>query len=116
MGGDTTVKVANTESWNGTSWTEVNDLNTARDVNTGIGTSSSTGLSVGGRTPGNVYVAVTEYWDGTSWTEVADLATARGDGAGQGIGSSTSGLLAGGTNTPGALANNRRMDSTRCSN
>ena len=71
---------ANTESWNGTSWTEVNDLNTARDIPTGIGTSSSTGLSAGGRTqPGDVYVAITEYWDGTSWTEVADLNTARAE-------------------------------------
>jgi hypothetical protein len=82
---------ANVESWNGTSWTEVNDLNTGRDIATGFGTSSSIGLSAGGRTqPGDVYVAVTEYWDGTSWTEVADIATARGSAAQQGIGTSTS--------------------------
>ena len=96
--------IANTESWNGTSWTEVNDLNTARDIPTGIGTSSSTGLSAGGRTDPGTYLGITESWDGTSWTEVADLATARADGAGQGIGSSTSGLLAGGAVAPGAVA------------
>ena len=31
-----------TESWNGTNWTEVNDLNTARRGNSAVGT--STGL------------------------------------------------------------------------
>ncbi len=32
IGGMTTTEVANTESYDGTSWTEVNDLNTARDT------------------------------------------------------------------------------------
>jgi hypothetical protein len=30
FGGATPPQVGNTESWNGTSWTELNDLNTAR--------------------------------------------------------------------------------------
>ena len=30
-----------TELWNGTNWTEVNDLNTARNSITGFGTSTS---------------------------------------------------------------------------
>ena len=30
-------RVANTELYNGTSWSEVNDLNTARSTHTGIG-------------------------------------------------------------------------------
>ena len=33
--------VAITESWNGSSWTEVNDLNTGRDYLAGTGTSTS---------------------------------------------------------------------------
>ena len=63
------------ESWDGTSWTEVNDLNTARNDLAGSGT-STLGMAVGGST-GSV-TAVTESWNGTSWTEVNDLSTARG--------------------------------------
>jgi hypothetical protein len=40
----TAVQSANVESWNGTSWTEVTDLNTGRDIATG-GISTSIGLS-----------------------------------------------------------------------
>jgi hypothetical protein len=38
FGGYDTSLSALTESWNGTSWTEVNDLNTARNQLTGAGT------------------------------------------------------------------------------
>ena len=74
-----------TELWNGTSWTEVNNLNTARGA-VGVAASSSTSaLAFGGTVnPGNSSKALTESWNGTSWTEVADLATARYDGNGNG--------------------------------
>jgi hypothetical protein len=42
------VYVANTESWNGTSWTEVNDLNTARRALAGSKDSSTSALAFGG--------------------------------------------------------------------
>jgi hypothetical protein len=45
FGGD--PPVGNTESWNGTSWTELNDLNTARRILTGAGTSTAA-LAFGG--------------------------------------------------------------------
>ena len=61
-----------TEQWDGSSWTEVNDLNTSRDEVPGAGSSTSALVS-GGNTPGNVV----EGWNGTSWTEVAELGSAR---------------------------------------
>ena len=46
--------VANTEEWNGSGWTEVNDLNTASQTSGDLGVGSSTSaLQMGGSTPGN---------------------------------------------------------------
>jgi hypothetical protein len=66
----------NTETYNGTSWTEVNNLNTARGRASGAGTTTSgvvfTGTEPdgsGGQTP----TAKTELWNGTNWTEVNDV-------------------------------------------
>jgi hypothetical protein len=88
---------ANTESWNGTSWTEVNDLNTARRFLQGAGIQTSA-LGFGG-TP--AITGATESWNGTSWFEVNDLNSARSDLAGAGI--QTSALAFGG-DTPGVTA------------
>jgi hypothetical protein len=41
--------LSNTETWNGTSWTEVNDLNTARRIFGGAGTNTAA-LAFGGIT------------------------------------------------------------------
>ena len=68
--------LAITESWNGTSWTEVNDLNTARYVLGGSGSSTSA-LAFGGDGAPAGYEANTESWNGTCWTEVNDINTAR---------------------------------------
>ena len=65
-----------TESWNGSAWTELNDLNQARDSLSGSGTYTSA-IAAGGDNPYNTALSVTESWNGTSWTEVADLSTAR---------------------------------------
>ena len=62
------------ESYNGSTWTEVADINTARAYMGADGTQTST-LTFGGNNPPNL--AVTESWDGTSWTETGDLNTAR---------------------------------------
>ena len=77
-----------TESWDGTSWTEVNDLNTARDSGAGSGSQTSA-LFAGGHQGPPGSTNVTETYDGTSWTEVADLATARYQMAGCGTASSS---------------------------
>ena len=72
FGGSTPSVTAVTESWNGSSWTEVNDLNTARQMLAGAGTATSA-LGFGGTT--GSLTGVTESWNGSSWTEVNDLNT-----------------------------------------
>ena len=72
---------AYTESYNGTSWTEVNDLTTGR-ASVGAAGSQTAALCFGGYS--GAEDAETEEWDGTCWSEVADLNTARGDLGGSG--------------------------------
>ena len=72
FGGYSTTVVANNESYNGTSWTELADLNTARGQLGGANHGSQTaGLAFGGETA-TARVGVTESWNGSAWTEVAD--------------------------------------------
>ena len=66
-------KTANTESYNGTSWTEVNNLGTARYGLGSSGTSNTSALGFGGyRTAAGGNFSGTETWNGTNWTEVAE--------------------------------------------
>ena len=71
------------ESWNGSSWTEVGDLNTGRRIAacSASGTNTDT-IVFGGYTTANI--ANTEQWNGSSWTETTDLSTARYGGGGHG--------------------------------
>jgi len=85
------------ESYNGTAWTEVNDLNTARQELGGSGTQAAA-LATGGRISSPAYVANNESWNGSSWTEVNDLNTARGSL--DSTGTSTDSIAAGGTIAP----------------
>jgi hypothetical protein len=78
-----TVITGATETWNGTSWTEVNDMNTARGTCGSSGTNTA-GLTFGGIDGSLAILGNTESWNGTSWTEVNDLNTARRDLAGAG--------------------------------
>jgi hypothetical protein len=83
---------AATESYNGTSWTSVNSLNTARECLAGAGTQTAA-LAFGGST-GSLQEH-TELWNGTAWTSnPTGLATARDDLAG--AGTQASALAAGG--------------------
>jgi hypothetical protein len=89
----------NAESWNGTSWTEIADVNTGRATQGASGTVNSA-LTFGGSS--TAATGVTEFYNGTSWTEVADLATARNNTSGLGSGSlalCSGGVLGPGTNT-----------------
>ena len=91
------VSVNNTESWNGSSWTEVNNLNVARrggGSQTGTNTSA---LFLGGLTnPPPVYTKTVEEWDGVSWVEVADMSASGGFGVAGVAADSTSALAFGG--------------------
>jgi hypothetical protein len=74
FGGDPPPGVANTESWNGSAWTEVNNLNTARQQLAGTGTVPAA-LAFGGNTGSPT--AATESWNGTNWTNENNLNVAR---------------------------------------
>ena len=101
FGGYVTSWVANNESYNGSSWTELNDLNTARYEGTGSGTQTAA-LAIGGYD--GAKRGYTETWNGSSWTEVNDMNTARID-AGAG-GTQTSSIVFGGAKDPGNTATN----------
>ena len=92
-----TPNLANTEQYNGTSWTEVNDLNEGRSAVAGTGKLTSA-LAAGGDSPPGTNVNSTELWDGTNWTETANLNTARRNSAASGD-STTSSLYFGGYTT-----------------
>jgi hypothetical protein len=68
------AKVAYTESYDGSSWTEVNDLNTARHFAGGAGTQTAA-LCIGNSTAPQTVV---ESWNGSSWTEITEINTGRG--------------------------------------
>ena len=68
FGGETATAAAvtNTEKYNGTSWTELNDLSTAVYRGGGAGQDTSSILSFGGRNSGNTPQTGTDYWNGTN--------------------------------------------------
>ena len=54
---------AETESWNGTNWTETGDLNTARRSLAGAGTQTAA-LAFGGTSPAGITAATEEFSSG----------------------------------------------------
>ena len=93
-----------TEAYNGSAWTEVNDLNTGRQLGSGTGEGFNSALAVGGP-PGGI----TELFNGTNWTEVNDLNTGRSFGMGLGV--ATAAVYSGGT-PPDYLANVETFNGT----
>ena len=93
-----------TESYNGTAWSEVADLNTALRNVAGAGTQTAA-LSLGGQiSPTTIPTSVTETWDGTSWTNgVGFVNTQRSAAAG--FGTATAGLIACGRVPPASASN-----------
>ena len=90
---------AQTEQYNGSSWTEVNDLNTARGFTGRAGATDTAALCIGD----NPVSGITESWNGSAWTEVNDLNTARYGSAG--AGTSTDALAFGGEVPPNNFQN-----------
>ena len=82
------------ETWNGSGWTEVGDLNKGRNKLPGCGASATSALAFGGDANNDPGVADTETWNGSSWTEVGDLNTGRGRTTGTGI--ATAAIICGG--------------------
>ena len=101
-GGIETAASAKTETYDGSSWSEVNAMGTARyGIDTNIGTLTA-GLTAGGKGGGTVY-GNTEEWDGTNWSEQTDLSTSRRYLGGFGI--QTAGVVCGGRTAPGPQTN-----------
>ena len=97
--GPSSTYTLNSETWNGTNWTEVNNLSTGRNQLAGLGTQTSA-LAIGGNTyPGPPAITNNELWNGTNWTEVNDINTGRRLMPGTGA-DNTSGLITGGLGPP----------------
>ena len=95
-----------TETWNGSAWTEVNDLPTSNYGAWAMGTLTS-GIYYGGedRPPGN-RVTTTLTWDGTSWTTApSSLGTALYQIAGGVGGSNQDAIQFSGYNGSSGVAN-----------
>ena len=105
-GYDATVTRNETESWDGSAWTEVANLATARANLTGFGTQTA-GLITGG----SPQQSQTETWNGSAWSEVAELNTARTGLASSSNSPQTSGLVFGG-GSPTSVAVTESWDGT----
>ena len=99
FGGYSTAETNVTEEYNGSAYTEVNDLNTARSLLGGAGANAEACLAFGGQVSGGGLPQATEVWNGSSWTEVNEMNTGREGIADNGI--STAALASGGKN-PGS--------------
>ena len=97
---------ANTEEYDGTSWTGGGNLNTTRNGANGTGTLTA-GLVASGTGPASA-LSLTEEYNGTAWTESGDMNTARRQTSASG--SQTAALYAGGS--PGQLDNCENYDGT----
>ena len=84
-GYDGTGVVSITESWDGSSWTEVGDMNTGKSQGATSGHAPSLATIHFGGGPA---VANAETWNGSAWTEVGDLNTGRRELGGTGSGTS----------------------------
>ena len=86
------------EYYDGSSWTEVADINTARyEPKCGAGTQTSS-LMAGGIGPGGSRITNSEEWNGSAWAEGNDINT--NSAAGAGVGTQTAALGIGGSDYP----------------
>ena len=88
----------NVEKYDGTSWTEVNEINTARPYAQGQFGTYTSGIISGGPSSNTA----TESWNGSSWSETTEINTGRAGAAGAGA-SNTSGVIFGGDSPTKAL-------------
>jgi hypothetical protein len=89
-----------TEQFNGSTWSEVADLNTAREaVGYMAPGGQSSSMAIGGKTPSTV--TTVELWDGTSWSTGTALPSPRSETGTAGSGN-TSAVAFGGTGPAGS--------------
>ena len=95
-GGDKPTDRDYTESYDGTSWTEVADKTDAVYSFAGFFGTQTAAITAGGKSPPSIPVSnQSESWDGTSWTAASDLQTGVKDSA-SGAGVQTAGIIAAG--------------------
>jgi hypothetical protein len=94
------ANTANSESWNGTAWTEVANLPSAKADFQGCGTATAALSISGSRGSG---VTAVESWNGASWTSGTAVNTARWIGAAAGI--QTAAIFVGGYTTANLALN-----------
>jgi len=100
-GGNTPPSTQQTEIYNGTAWTEVNDMTeTARDNLQGFGTQTASIAAAGVTGSNGNKSKLVELWDGTSWTAGTDNNTARLAGGSAGK-AQTAGIIFGGKDASG---------------
>jgi len=100
IGGYDPGNTVDCNQYNGTSWTETADTNTAHGECGGSQSGTTTAAMVVAGAPGTP--TQTEIWNGTSWTEVADLSAGRSSGAS--VGTSGNAMYMGGSPvSPGVL-------------
>ena len=95
----------NVEIWNGSSWTEISEINTARYSLRALGSTcpAPTAVVAGGENSGTK-TGATEKYDGSSWSESGDLNTARSQHGGAGS-VATSGICFGGEGSAPSYTN-----------
>ena len=100
FGGQAPSPTGATEEYDGSSWTESGDLNTARSRTSGGGTQTSA-IAAGGYAPPGTQPSTEEY-NGSSWTEIAEANSARYSGYGWGVNAEAVVIVAGSTSGPGS--------------
>ena len=105
-GGQAPAK-ANVENYNGTSWTEIADIPTARSDSGMIGVYTA-GVLAGGEPTTNEAL----HWNGSAWTEVTNMPISVERCSGSG--SQTAGMVTGGRGPtgPGGIVTNLEYDGT----
>jgi hypothetical protein len=96
-----------TEEYDGSSWTNTNDMGTARYSGCGCGTQTA-GLATGGRTGPSASLLNEEY-NGSTWTEAGDINT--GHGYGYNVGIQTAALMATGMSNPSPATHTANAES-----
>ena len=74
-GGRVPANTNNSQEYNGTTWSNENNINTTRQSTVGLGTQTA-GMIAGGESHSGGTNA-TETYDGTNWTSAPNLGTAR---------------------------------------
>ena len=104
---DTTAIALTTETYDGSTWTEVADSSTGGSYCMGCGTQTAA-FAAGASSP--LSSALAQTWDGTSWTAGPAFLTQRYGGGGGGI--TTSAVYTGGWMAPGMSDKTEKWDGT----